>query len=192
MSLEPFHGNTFVAFTDIAGFKQMMRDRQRAARALDALYSSGYRVLHTQPQHGSQVAGLFVSDCGILYVNSTEEPHVQLAKLCEVVARLNRSCFNQAVLLSTSIAFGEFDYQQRIEFKGIEKNLIVGSAYLAAYLDQAGGEPRLYAPEARILKSGLPESAEIFCRSKIGSKMREESAHFYFEWMREDDAHQLN
>ncbi len=188
MPLDPFHGNTFVAFTDIAGFKPMMKDPPRAARALDALYSGGYHALNEQGLNDVRVSGLFVSDCGILYVSTPAAPAVQLEQLCKAVRQLNRSCFSRAVTLTTSIAYGDFSYQQRIEFHGIEKNMFAGSAYLSAYLDQAGGEPKLYAPEARILKASLPDDALTYCSSKLGMGMRDERSHFYFEWMLEGQA----
>ncbi|MDB6035562.1 MAG: hypothetical protein JWM16_5900 [Verrucomicrobiales bacterium] len=48
MPISDFHGSTFVAFTDIAGFKAMMSDDNRAPAALDALYASGYHVISNQ------------------------------------------------------------------------------------------------------------------------------------------------
>jgi hypothetical protein len=42
MPIRPFpQADTFVAFMDIAGFKSMMNDGQRAPLALDAFYNAG-------------------------------------------------------------------------------------------------------------------------------------------------------
>jgi hypothetical protein len=42
MATEHFDGHTFVAFTDISGFKSMVRgDRESAIHALDEFYTRG-------------------------------------------------------------------------------------------------------------------------------------------------------
>ena len=190
MPLEPFDGNTFVAFTDIAGFKHMMRNRERASRALDALYGGGYNVLERAGQTAVPVSGLFVSDCGVIYAADrlNQGPVDQLRAVCEAIALLHKWCFDRAVMLATSIAYGSFTYQERVEFRGIGKNPIVGPAYLAAYLDHCDAGTKLYVPEVRIVRQNLPDLAEQYCESGgdgLARKLRKEEKHYYFEWMRE-------
>jgi hypothetical protein len=50
MPIKKFRADTFVAFTDIAGFTAMMRegDGSRAGQALNNFYSVGYRVVRDQ------------------------------------------------------------------------------------------------------------------------------------------------
>lgn len=92
MPVESFLGNTFVAFTDIAGFKSMMGDGKRAPLALDAFYTVGYNVLRDHRNRGGAlVDGFFISDCGILFVRGEQEPPARrLESLCLVVRQIHR------------------------------------------------------------------------------------------------------
>ena len=183
MPLKPFNGTTFVAFTDISGFKNMMQEERRAVHALDRFYQAGYDALHQQ--HGStRVEGLFVSDCGILFVRGAEhEPTAGLRALLEVVEAINRAVLSSEIMLTTSIAHGPFTYQDRLEFLGIEKNPIYGNAYLTAYLDNDHGKPRIQPGQCRIVlqQTGQVEDAPLVnhprLRRKSGAK------HAYFFWM---------
>ena len=61
-------------------------------------------------------------------------------------------------MLTTSIAYGHFRYQERIEFEGIEKNALYGSAYVSAYLDNDFGTPKIQPGQCRILVENLPNN----------------------------------
>ena len=188
MPINDFQGDAFVAFADIGGFKAMMADGNRAAVALDVLYRAGYDVANQQ-QHGpANVEGLFVSDSGILFARGNGVSEIdELSSLLRAVARLNWRCFRKAVSLTTSIAFGEFSYHQRIEVPGVEKNPVYGNAYVNAFLDNEAGTPRLYTNECRIVKEGLTDGVLEWCQEDYGELqgcLRETENHFYFEWMR--------
>lgn len=197
MPVPEFDGDTFVAFIDIAGFKAMMADGNRALLALDAFYSAGYRVLDRHRNNdasndGVIVDGIFVSDCGVLFVRGERGPNLpRLEQLCSVVQRIHQRTFESAVQLTTSIAWGKFSYQERIEFPGIEKNPIYGNAYLAAFIDNERGMPKLYPGECRLIRDDdLPPDVVNFCLAKrgaIASRMRETPNHFYYEWMRRNN-----
>lgn len=190
MAIGNFHGHTFVAFADIAGFKTMMGDGNRGAAALDCLYRSGYSVIRDQPPDRPRVEGLFVSDCGILFVRDHQAAGLRLEALLAAVESLNRKCFQEAVSLTTAIAWGDFSYHERIEIPGIEKNPVYGNAYVAAYLDNEAANPKLYANECRILKRELPNDARDVCMNRmgtIGRRVRNTADYFYFEWMRPAD-----
>ena len=45
MALEDFDGDTFVAFIDISGFKELMKQKNRAWKALDKFYQAAYNNL---------------------------------------------------------------------------------------------------------------------------------------------------
>ena len=187
MPIADFHGQTFVAFADIAGFKVMMSDGNRGPAALDALYSSGYDVISRQRKDLPRVEGLFVSDCGILFVRDHEPAARRLESLLIAVEALNRRCFEHAVSLTTAIAWGEFSYHERIEIPGIEKNPVYGNAYVDAFLDNEAASPKLYPNDCRLLKRELPPDALELCTQKIGpigARIRDTKSHFYFEWMR--------
>jgi len=72
MPLQNYEGTTFVAFTDISGFREMMRDRKKAVLALDKFYQAGYDILRNQTANAYRVDGLFVSDCGVLFVRAVD------------------------------------------------------------------------------------------------------------------------
>ena len=192
MAVPEFHGETFVAFMDIAGFKSMMTDGKRALLALDAFYNAGFNVVrehNNDGNSGAAVHGFFVSDCGILFVRSEQEPPTaQLEALCRVVEGIHRRTFEKAVQLTTSIAWGEFDYSERIKFRGIDKTPIYGNAYVSAYLDNnVKGASKLYPGECRVKQDGLPENVIAFCRrghGPVANRMRETSNYFYYDWMR--------
>ena len=67
MPLNNYDGNTFVAFLDISGFKELMRNEKKAWNALDKLYQYGYEILGNQ-NNECRVEGIFISDCGVLFV----------------------------------------------------------------------------------------------------------------------------
>ncbi|MEQ1935694.1 MAG: hypothetical protein ABL962_17700 [Fimbriimonadaceae bacterium] len=187
MAIDNFQGQTFIAYADIAGFKGMMSDGNRGPAALDALYQSGYQVISHQPAGSPRVEGLFVSDCGILFVRGNGPPAQRLEALLAAIESLNRRCFDHAVFLTTAIAWGEFSYHDRIEIPGIEKNPIYGNAYVAAFLDNEAAIPKLYPTDCRILKRDLLPDVVDLCTQRQGSiwsRMRNAQNHFYFDWMR--------
>lgn len=151
MALENINGNAFVAFTDIAGFKKMLVDGNRAAKALDYFYNCGYDILNVN----SLVKGLFVSDSGILIVpcNSTDKMKLKdnLVALLKVIKELNIRMLDENYMLTTSIAFGYFKYENRLEFPGMSKDMILGHAYLNAYLDNENRTNKLDPGQCRIV-----------------------------------------
>lgn len=174
MPVPDYSGETFVAFTDISGFKEMMKDDKRAVKAIDRFYSFGYDVL----QNNQDISGFFVSDCGILFVRNHNDHLQQLRSLINVIQQLNQQLLEDDIMLSTSIAFGRFSYHQRIEFEGIEKNPVYGQAYAAAFLDNEAGKPKIQPGQCRIVKKGL-------CEIPINTidRMVEDRLHWYFFWM---------
>jgi len=182
-----YTGQTFVAFTDISGFKAMMSNEGRLMRAMDALYSSGYRNLQ-HANHHPIVEGIFISDCGTLFARRNHESELQaLESLLQILAELHKDVFESAFSLTTSIAFGPFAYRGKIEFPGLEKNAIHGHAYVAAFKDHESKTPKLYPNECRILRKGLPNSMtsdQIAALEIARGRIREEDRHIYFEWMK--------
>jgi hypothetical protein len=180
MAVNTFHGSTFVAFTDIAGFTSMMEDGQRGPAALDAFYRIGFSVLDSNNSNEGLVEGFFVSDCGVLFVQGHTAPLSKLDSLCRVVQQIHQRTFEQAIQLTTSIAWGQFDYEERIQFPGITKNLFHGSAYMDASADNENGSPKLYPSECRLRRTGLPPDVDDFCklRQGIARWMRETPNHF--------------
>jgi hypothetical protein len=171
MALSNFSGNTFVAFLDISGFKIIMEDEIKAKNVLNQFYKAGYEALLKY----RNVKGLFVSDSGLLFVRKN---NYKLDTLLRVVKTINNRMLENDIMLTTSISYGQFDYNKRIEFQGIEKNLMLGSAYLNAYLDNASGKPKIQPGQCRILKRGLPEELDVLNNQYI----KECGAYYYYYW----------
>jgi len=183
MALDPFDGTTFVAFTDISGFREMMDDEQRAIRALDRFYQAGYDTLRDQ-NDDPRVDELLVSDSGILFVRGHADPRVQLGALLRIVEAINRKVLLGDVMLTTSISYGSFSYHNRLEFPGIEKNPVYGNAYVSAFLDNEKGTPRIQPGQCRILREPHSNELEAALQGIDGNRVRERGRkHSYFYWM---------
>jgi len=194
MPIKNYEGNTFVAYLDICGFKALMRSEQKAWTALDKLYTYGYQALK-QFKNQAKIEGVFVSDCGILFVrkpcidNTLTSPETALHPLLSVIRAINRNMLNNDFMLTTSIAYGPFKYQKRIEFVGIEKNPIYGNAYVSAYFDCENGLPKIQPGQCRLIKGSFPEGydMESLNNGQFSGLLREkpgDAKHYYFYWMR--------
>jgi hypothetical protein len=174
MPIPDYEGDTFVAFSDISGFKEMMKNDDSAVKALDHFYAAGFEIL----QNNHSVHGSFISDCAVLFVNNNEDAATQLQSLLMVVEQLNLRVLERNIMLTTSIARGRFSYHQRIEFEGINKNPIYGNAYVSALLDNESGTPRIQPGECRLVDQGL-DSQQISSFPRLVKR----ETHFYFYWM---------
>lgn len=198
MPIEEFNGDTFVAFLDISGFKELMRNKDKALKALNRLYQQGYEILSHQ-DNVCKVEGIFISDSGVLFVrriDQTEQSTSNCLKLIlKIIKRINEKMIEYDFMLTTSIAYGNFSYQNRIEFEGIEKNAIYGNAYISAFLDNENGRPKIQPGQCRIVKKNLPcdlaedidrrQNDEIFRMIKTQDN---NNKHYYFYWMRNNPA----
>ncbi|HIC90997.1 MAG TPA: hypothetical protein EYP21_02835 [Syntrophaceae bacterium] len=193
MPINNYDGDTFVAFLDISGFKELMRNEKKAWNALDRLYQSGYEILKNQ-NNECRVEGIFISDSGVLFVRrnnrimpSTSE---SLKSLLVMIKRINERMRENDFMLTTSIAYGKFRYQERIEFEGIEKNPIYGNAYVSAFLDNENGKPKIQSGQCRIVKKNLPveinnviehnHTDEIL---RMVKERKGDNKHYYYYWM---------
>ncbi len=169
-----------------------MKTEERALNALDRLYSSGYNQLRNQNlQNDTRIEGFFMSDCGILFVRKMNHNLVSgFSSLLDTIKQINCEMMREDFMLMTSIAYGQFKYQNRIEFPGIEKNPIYGNAYISAYLDTERDNPRIQPGQCRIVRENLP--ANIINAIEQGhptdpysliKTRKRDSQHFYFYWM---------
>lgn len=172
--LNNFSGQTFVAFIDICGFKAMMNEN-KAFKALDKFYQIGYDEL----QACRDINGIFISDCGILYVTKDTPKEEKLKILLGIVRSINLKMLEADYMLTTNIAYGDFFYQERRGFNGISKNLMMGNAYVKAFLDSQA-KPKIDVGECRILKENIEvdffENPHLCPRGK----------YFYYYWNVED------
>ena len=174
MPISNYDGDTFVASVDIAGFKEMMKHDDRAFKALDCFYSSGYEVLRKH----TQIQGVFISDCAVLFVNNTASSCEKLKTMMAAIEDLNRLVLKESIMLTASIAYGHFSYHQRLEFPGVVKTPIFGHAYIAAFMDTETSQPRIQPGECRIVKRGLGD-----CGAETLPRLVDEQGHIYFYWM---------
>ena len=178
MPVQNYNGQTFVAFLDISGFKELMKDDKKALEALRRLYQAGYDAL--QAEEG--VEGFFVSDSGILFVR-TGTVHERLKKILDVVKAINSKMLDRDYMLTISIAYGNFDYHDKLEFDGIEKNPIYGYAYVQAFLDNETGNPRIQPGQCRLVKNGLPAELDFdHLDFNLLKQKSNDNSHFYFYW----------
>jgi hypothetical protein len=173
--LNNFSGQTFVAFIDICGFKAMMSEENKASRALDKFYQIGYNEL----QACRDINGIFISDCGILYVTRDTSKEEKLEILLRIVKSINLKMLDANYMLTTNIAYGDFFYQERRGFNGISKNLMMGNAYVKAFLDSQA-KPKIDVGECRILKEDIEE--DFFNNPHLCPRGK----YFYYYWNVED------
>ncbi len=177
MTIPNFDGNTFVAFTDISGFKEMMKQEGTAIRALSRLNQVGYNIL----RDNNNVHGLFISDCGVLFVsNNNITINDKLQNLLDVIEQINRYLLNDDIMLTTSIAYGDFKYHQRIEFEGIEKHPIYGHAYVNAFLDNENGKPKIQPGQCRITINNLHDTLNLHSIKRL---KKINNYQYLFYWM---------
>jgi hypothetical protein len=199
MPIEDFEGETFVAFIDISGFKNLMK-RAEAERALNNFYQYGYDILNANNRQNGciKVDGIFISDCGILFVrDNSNNLRDCLMTLLRLIRDINIRMLQHDYILTTSIAYGSFRYQSRIELIGIDKNLLYGNAYLDAYLDNDREKPKIRPGQCRIVKTNLPDEIKNMIKysSYQGNdgdnifpmirSVRSDRNHYYFYWMRQ-------
>lgn len=188
MSITDFHGETFVAYVDISGFKELMI-HNNAIQALNIFYSSGYDVLLNQKVDPNiKIEGVFVSDCAVLYANSKSKSIIEkLDAILIIIKKINMRMLQENYMLTSSIAYGEFSYHNRIEFPGIEKNPIYGSAYVNAFLDNEKTLPKMQPGQCRILINDAVNDAIAGCENKPGEislvkKIKGDNKHLRYYW----------
>lgn len=146
---------------------------------MDCFYTAGFSIL----QRHNNVHGMLVSDCAVLFAVGNHLPIIKLRNILSVTEQLNRELIRNEIMLTTSIAYGQFKYHQRLEFPGIEKNPIYGHAYIAAFLDNESGHPRIQPGQCRIVKKNLPpiDFSDL-------ERTRETKNHYYYYWMLSNSA----
>jgi len=184
--IQNYEGKAFVAYIDISGFKHFM-EKNEGWIALDKFYNAGYRIIGLHNQRGNyRVDGIFISDCGILFsrANNQIDQRISLDTLLQIVKKLNREMLTHDYMLTTSIAFGDFRYQNRLMITGVRKEPIYGNAYVEAFTDNEHGIPKISPGECRILITdqfkdiNMLNNINNFIRKKEGDEK-----HYYYYWM---------
>jgi hypothetical protein len=87
-------------------------------------------------------------------------------------------------MLTTSISYGNFNYEGKLEISGTEKNQIFGNAYLEAFLDNETGKPRIRPGECRILLKDFPNDLiDLENNINVELKLIKNKKHLYYYWM---------
>lgn len=187
--MDDFKGETFVAFLDISGFKKLMKDDKRALEAIDTFYSAGYEILDSNNRtngNNKKIGGVFVSDSEILFYkenlkeSSIDEKKSALCSLLDSIKYINRKMCDKSFTLTTSIAYGCFKFQDRIETSYIRKNAVYGNAYVTSVLDQENGTPKIQPGQCRIVTEkidGVLNNLEFLRPGSSNDK------HYYYYWM---------
>lgn len=189
MAIKSFEGNTFMAYTDIAGFRKMMKNG-KALEALDAFYSGGYKILKKQAFKKVRIDGFFISDCGVLFTRNSGASKVdELQALLSLVKDINRLMARSGFMLMTSIAYGFFKYEDRIDLEMIKQNAVEGGAYVKTYVDNEADLPKIQPGQCRIIREGLPqEVADAIAGGKGNGELSltrkyKSRNHYYYWWM---------
>lgn len=201
MGIYNFEGETYLAFVDISGFKHMMNDKDLISEVVYKFYQYGYNALNKHrygPSHEfARIQGIFVSDCGIIFVNKDHEDLNQnlevkresLNLLLSVIKELNAGMIENNIMLTSSIAYGSLNCTEKLEFNGISKNPFYGDAYIHAFMDNKSTQIKISPGECRIVKKNLPdylitEDSKIFFEHfKFLQRKKNNTEHYYFFWM---------
>lgn len=123
----------YVAFLDILGFKDNLKKMtQTEARQFIGHFSAtAYAVWRDYAPH--YINGYLVSDSFIIYTDDCNNDCIK--DLMELVDLICKNEFSKhSILIRGAIAKGEFDRLEAREMSSLKKGLIVGQAYIDAYL----------------------------------------------------------
>lgn len=137
MSVQPnleFEGSTYVAFSDLSGFKKMLEDADKAYDALDNLYNIAYDLFGSN--EGRSIVGVACSDCVVSWIKQSrdEQNRDALPELLTFLKLFHERMLEKDYLLTSTIAWGLFKYERRIRLENFEKQLFYGKQYVKAYL----------------------------------------------------------
>jgi len=135
---QKFDGDTYVAYCDLSGFKQMQdRDRKKAAQALEQLFQFTRKILDNRDRLlKTEVDAIGISDCIISWARDRK-----LDTLVSFLRQLHSQMIRKRYLLRTTIAYGDFWCHGSPGLSNLQVTCIAGKAYTSAYLANVDFEP---------------------------------------------------
>lgn len=125
----------YVAFLDILGYKEKLKSlsQENAIQFISAFSNTIYQIWDKDEQYKDNLDGYIVSDSLIISTKNTGENALTL-----LLIAINEICRNEfkenSTLIRGGIAKGEYERLRAAEFESLGKGLIVGQAYVDAYL----------------------------------------------------------
>jgi len=123
----------YVAFLDILGFKEKLKKMKHNEARIFIGDFSARAYAEWRDLHLTHLKGYIVSDSFIIYSLDTSE--AALRELSKTVDSICKAEFStNSILIRGAVAKGEFDKLEAREMETLGKGLIVGQAYVDAYL----------------------------------------------------------
>ncbi len=150
-SLVPYYGKTWVAFLDICGFKQKIKDSDLAEAVLEKFFNTVYSVTEFNFYKGMPpVCSIIVSDCAVIFVDNqngvntnesiAERKISELGVILSAVRRINKILIENSempagqIMTTCAISHGEFTYNKLKQGRYTDKTFFYGPTYVQAYL----------------------------------------------------------
>ena len=199
MSVPTYHGKTYVGYLDITGFKQMMGNRKQLKSVMDKFYRTMYGAIHeaNSTTAVTKMNVIAISDCAILFLNKGRKRDVDeilgLKKMLQVIRYVNRQFIihDFPFMTTCSISYGDFNYEDKKDWRHIRKNCMNGTAYVESFLDSRLEKPKLKPSQCRLLKRGLSTVSIQLLETNLNRNNDFRMLHsvrdyYYFYWMLED------
>lgn len=186
--VESYHGKSYVAYLDISGFAEMMKDLDSAKTVLNDFYTTIFDYCETQNTGFPRISMIAASDCCVLFTRKSGKSDrlSGLSLILDFVRQVNRKYIltdrSQPFMTTCSVAYGRFDYEDRRDSADLRKNYLFGMPYLKVVLDQNQGKPKIRASECRLLKQTIPNLRMLQNESPSSLILRRGRRH-YFYWM---------
>lgn len=196
--VEDYHGEAYVAFLDVSGFKRRVKKNLAlAVDMLDEFYGTIYDVcLRINDLKRSlelpEANIVAASDCAIVFsrppnsnsFNPDQDKIDCLNTILSFVQQVNRrlivSQHSSPILTTCSIAYGLFIYEDKREFCSLRKNCFLGRPYMEAFIDNEKLKRR--PGYCRLLRENLKLS-QNHPEKDLLSLLKKRGNYYYFFWM---------